>query len=79
MLKIVRCFQGKKISKTLLCFWFDGALPGPVLSRFDRFLLIGPCAKGGHALRILPPQTYTFYRSCLFVEPARGSVFFQVF
>ena len=25
---------------------------GPVLSRFDRFLLIGPRAKGGPALRL---------------------------
>jgi len=36
------------------------------LSRLDRWLPIGPRAKGGPALRlVLASQTYTFNRSCL--------------
>ena len=53
--------------------------PGPVLNRFDRFLLIGPRAKWGPHSVHLPKQTYTFYRSCLCVVPARGSVFVKLF
>jgi len=73
---------------------------GPVLSRFDRILLIGPRAKGGLTLCLLnkadltefflsgpapkgashfvylTKQTYSFYRSCLCILPARSSVFF---
>jgi len=37
----------------------------PALSRFDRFLLIGPRAKRGPALRLEPTQTYIFYGNCL--------------
>jgi len=52
---------------------------GPVLSRFDRFLLIGPRAKGNPALRLLTNQTYTFHRSFLCIVLARGPVFFMLF
>ena len=54
--------------------------PGPVLSRFHRFLLIGPRAKGGRALLIyLPKKTCTFYRSCLCIVPARAQCFLSRF
>jgi len=46
---------------------------GPVLSRFDRFFLIGRHAKGGPALRLL---TNANLRLC--VALARGPVFFYV-
>jgi len=50
-------------------------MPGPVLSRFDQFLLIGPRTEGGPALRLLTKANFTFYRSCLCIVSARGSVF----
>jgi len=39
------------ITCKLLCDWYLAA--GPALSRLDRLLPIGPCAKGGPALHLL--------------------------
>jgi len=51
---------------------------GPVSSRFDRFLLIGPRAKGAPRYAYQPTQTYTFYRSWLFIV-RRGAQFLKRF
>jgi len=70
---VFRC--SKKVEK----HWRDTSCAGPVLSRFDRFLLIGPRAQGVPALRLQPTQTYNFCGSCLFIALARSPVFFKLF
>jgi len=55
-------------------------LAGPVLSRFDRFLLTGPSAKWGLALRLITTTNLHFVSKLIVsIVPARGPVFFKVF
>jgi len=50
--------------------------PGPVLSQFDRFFLIGPRAKGGPALRLLTKAKLHFLSKLLVYSAGAGpSVF----
>jgi len=46
--------------------------PGPVLSRFDRLLLIGPWAKGGPALRLLTNANFRFISKLLVYSSGAG-------
>ena len=47
-------------------------LPGPALNRFDRFLLIGPGAKGGPALRLLTNANLHFLSKLLVYSAGAG-------
>jgi len=52
------------------------AVPKPVLSRFDRFLLIGPRHKGAPALRLLTKANLHFLSKLLVYSAGAGpSVF----
>ena len=52
--------------------------PGPVLSRFDRFLLIGPRAKRGPALRLLSNSNLHFPSELLVCSAGAGPSVFEV-
>jgi len=59
--------------KTIFCVY-----TGPVLSRFDRFLLIGPRAKGGPALRLITKTILHFLSKLLVYSAGAGPCVFQV-
>jgi len=50
---------------------------GPVLSRFDRFLLIGPRAIGGPALRLLTNTSLHFVSKLIVYSAGAGPCVFQ--
>jgi len=54
------------------------AQPGPVLSGFERFLLIGPRAEGGPALRPLTKTNLHFLSKLLVYRAGAGQSVFQV-
>jgi len=71
-------FFGCVLSHFLLALhsWWRGA--GPVLSRFYRFLLIGPRAEGSHALRLFAKANVHFLWKLLVYGACAESSIFQV-
>ena len=67
-----------KTSMGQLSLKYTGPKTGPVLSRFDRFLPIRPRAEGDPA-PLKPTQSFTLYRSWLWMFPARDPMFFKEF
>ena len=57
---------------------FLSSRSGPVLSRFDRFLLNGPRAKGGSALCLLTNTNLHFLSKLLVYSAGAGSSVFKV-